>query len=337
MVKASLRSSTKPANAVVIDANPVEVEGVKVESKTTIGASQDALENIIPDGDSQPPTDQAQGPGKPEPSLPVARRGTNTAVAQASSQFEGSGFEGDWGAEDLKFPQLKIVQGSGPLSAQFDNGTIIYGDNELLPAPSMKQGAANPSIRFIPLSIKKQFREKLSEDQVAQGEMPRIVDTVAQVEESGGTTRWIGNSMPDNYWEPSARCMFLIEKPESSDHPGFALELGGKLYGVAVYYAAGGSFRDSAKIIFNTALTSLLVPVLGEDNKPKLSPTGQIVKKPLLYKNFWTLNFAKKQAGNFTPWRPIVKLLAKEESSPEVRAYCASLVASPVEAAAEAE
>lgn len=334
MVKASLRSSTKPAKAVVIDANPVEVEGVKVESKTTIGAPQDALENIIPDNASSTST-PAQEPEKPEPSLPVARRGTNTAVVTPSN-FENSGFEGDWGADDLKFPQLKIVQGSGPLSVQFDNGTIIYGDNELLPPPSMKQGAVNPAIRFVPISIKKQFREKLSEDQVAQGEMPRIVDTVAQVEECGGTTRWVGNSMPDNYWEPSARCLFLIEKPEGTEHPGFALEIDGKLYGVAVYYAAGGSFRDSAKIIFNTALTSLLVPVLGEDNKPKLSPTGQIVKKPLLYKNFWHLNFAKKQAGNFTPWRPIVKLLAKEETSPEVRAYCASLTASPVEAA-EAE
>lgn len=325
MVKASLRSSIKTPHAVVVDNGPVEVLGVKVESRTTACAPSSDLADILPGSE----TSQQEAPA-----LPVARRASGAVSVPRDHQFNSEGFEGDWGAEDLKFPQLKLVQGSGPLSTQFDAGTVIYGELELLPPPSVKPDAKNPSIRFVPISITKQWREKLSQDQVAAGDMPRIAQTVSEVEELGGTVRWVGNQMPDNLWEPSARCMFLVELPEGSDHPGFALELDGKFYAVAVYYAAGGAFRDSAKIIFNTAQTSLLVPVLDENKQPVKTDRGQIVKKKMLWKNYWTLNFAKKQAGNFTPWRPIVKLLAKEETGPDVRAYIESLVGDSTEAAA---
>ena len=208
---------------------------------------------------------------------------------------------------------------------QSDVGTLIYGELELLPPPSVKPDAVNPALRFAPVTITKQWREKLSQDQVAEGLMPRVVETLAEVEAAGGTTRWLGSEMPDNLWEPSARCIFLIERPEGNDHPGFALELDGRQFAVAIYYAAGGAFRDSARVIFNTAMTSLLVPMLDAENKPVINK-GRPVKKPMLYKCFWRLTFAKKQAGNFTPWRPTVKLLSKEETGPEVRAYCENLL-----------
>jgi hypothetical protein len=263
-------------------------------------------------------------------------RTEKSADKYAPPQTEG--FEGDWGADDVKFPQLKLVQGSGPLSQQFDVGTVVYGEDELLPPASVKDGAFNQSLRFTPISITKQWKEKLSQDQVEEGLQPRIVGTLADVEELGGTTRWAGDQRPDNFWEPSARCILLIEAPEGTEHPGFSLELDGKMYGVAVYYAAGIAFRDSAKIIFNAAMTSLLVPIMDDNGMPVLK-NGRSQKRPLLYKKFWRLSFAKKTLRNstFTPWEPVVRL-QKDETGPEVRAFCDSLVRNnAAETAAPAE
>lgn len=334
MIKATLRNPvTKTAPVIDVKA---EVVTEKIESTLGVGTgtgTQD-LTALLP---SQEPTavDIDPGSGAPTPAASaLATRPIQTAQKYQPAPVEG--VEGDWGADDVKFPQLKLVQGSGPLSQQFDPGTVIYNEIELFPPASVKEGAVIPSLRFVPVSMTKQWREKLSQENVNEGLMPRIVNTLAEVEELGGTTRWVGNERPDNLWEPSARCIFLIEQPEGSEHPGFVLELDGKLFAVAVYYAAGGAYRDSAKIIFNTALTSLLIPVLNEAGKPAIV-NGRTQKRPLLCKNFWKISFGKKSStkSNFTWFSPIVKL-QKDETGPEVRQYCEGLAKSTeqVEAAA---
>ena len=337
MIKATLRNLT-PKPAPVIDVK-AEVVTEKIESTLGVGTStgtQD-LTALLPD---QEPTaaDIDPGSGAPTPAASaIATRPTPAVQRYQPAPVEG--VDGDWGADDVKFPQLKLVQGSGPLSQQFDPGTVIYNEIELFPPASVKEGAVIPSLRFVPVSMTKQWREKLSQENVAEGLMPRIVNTLAEVEELGGTTRWVGDQRPDNLWEPSARCIFLIELPEGSEHPGFVLELDGKLFAVAVYYAAGGAYRDSAKIIFNTAMTSLLIPVLDGAGKPAIV-NGRTQKRPLLCKNFWRISFGKKSStkSNFTWYSPIVKL-QKDETGPEVRAYCEGLTKSTeqVEAAAAAE
>lgn len=332
MVKATLRENPTPKAApktIDVEANVVSEKIESVVGAATATGNVD-LTILVND---EPQT--AASTGQVEPSTTeVAPAHHNRAVSKyAPAAVEG--FDGDWGADDVKFPQLKLVQGSGPLSQQFDAGSVIFGEGLLFPPASVVAGAAKPALKFAPIAITKQWREKLSQDQVGEGLMPRIVNSIGEVEELGGTTRWVGNQMPDNLWEPSARCILLIEAPENTDHPGFALELDGKLYAVAVYYAAGGAFRASAKVIFNTAMTSLLVPILDAEGKPVIK-NGRPLKRPLLYKNFWNLTFGKVQAGNFTPWRPTVKLLSKEECGPDIRAFCEGLTksAEQVEAAA---
>jgi hypothetical protein len=110
--------------------------------------------------------------------------------------------------------------------------------------------------------------------------------------------------------------------------------LDGKACAVAVYYAAGGAYRDFSKVIFNTAQTSLLIPRLNDTGEIMRTANGGIMKKVLLFKNWWTLNFKMKPAGNFTPWRPVIKLL-KEETGADTRAYCAGLISGAPEAASE--
>jgi hypothetical protein len=344
MITATVRKSTvtvappatpQPAtSATTVEAQVVEVEGVKVECvNTATPAAEQGLENTLL-ADHTGALQQPVQADAQEPSQAVATRPQNTAVSRPASQYHVDGVEGEWGADDLRFPQLKLVQGSGEMSKMFDNGTIVYADEQLLPPPSVVPGAKNTAIRFVPVTLTKQFREKLSQEDAQAGEMPRVVNSLQEVEDLGGTTRWVDDQRPGNFWEPSSRCIFLLEKPENSDHPAFALELDGKSYGVAVYYAAGGAFRSSAKVIFNTSLTSLLVPVLDDAGQVLKNPRGQVIKRPMLWKNVWTLNFAKVQAGNFNPWRPVVKLLSKEETGPEVRGYCEQLVSTSGEAVA---
>ena len=321
MIKATLRTK-KEAPAIPVKAEVVASE--KIESTAGIGngsGTPEDLTGLLPDQTPGNPTEEGGATSSAVATIP---RNENRMKAYQPASVEG--FEGDWDSSDVKFPQLKLVQGSGPLSQQYDVGTLIFGEAELFAPPSVKEGAVNPSLRFVPISLTKQWREKLTQDQIAEGLMPRIVATMDEVHELGGTTTWGGAStVPDNYWEPSARCVLLLERPEGTDHPGFALELDGKLYGIAVYYAAGSAYRDSAKVIYNTASTQLLSAVLDAEGKP-VTNNGRPVKKPFLAKNFWKLSFGKKSSpkSSFTWWGPTVKLI-KEETGPELRSYCDGL------------
>lgn len=316
MVKATLRSSNNAPPTIDVESSTVADPNLVDMIAGEAGAKAD----METGGASQRGGAQAVEKYKPKP-MPRVLEPTE-------------GFEGEWDGSDLKFPQLKLVQGSGPLSTLFDVGTLVYADEELLPPPSTKKDVVNPVLRFVPLAIQKQWREKLTQEAIGEGNMPRVVETVDDVEELGGTTRWVGNEQPDNYWEPSARCLLLIELPEGNEHPAFPNLLDNKQYAIAVYYAGGGAYRDFAKIIYNAAKISLLTPVL-IDGKPKLDEKGRPVKHTLLYKNFWIVSFSRKQVGNFTPWRPTAKLL-REETGPEVRAFCEDLIRGALPAAVEA-
>jgi len=219
------------------------------------------------------------------------------------------------------------VQGSGQLSQTYNSGTLILGDEELLPPPDLKNPKPEHTFRFVPVSLEKQFRENLSQEEAASGAMPRIVNSLAEVEALGGTTQWIGDQKPS--WGPSARILLLVERPENvpgsgSDHPGFVLELAGKLYAPAVYYAAGSSWTNFAKPLFNAALTSLMVPERDAEGNPVKTATGVIRRQPYLPKSFWTWRTIKKPAGDFVVFAPEVRL-HREETGDDIRQFVESL------------
>lgn len=337
MVKASLRRAN-PASATKSAGKPQSTVDVQATVTTDAPGGNHTVTEATVDGVladiEQAQKLEAAGPGTPEnstgqearTSTAVATRPTNTAVGRPVQHEEG--FEGEWGKDDLKFPQLKLVQGSGPLSQRFNNGTIIFDDEKLLPAPNVEEGADNPLITFVPLIITKQYREKLSQEDIDDGALPRIANSIAEVEDLGGVARYIDNERPANYWEPSSRCIFLIERPDheaAGEHPGFNEVFDGKEFAVAVYYAAGAAFTACPKVIYNTYRKSLFMPVLGADGKPQSDANGRIIKRPCIYKNYWSLGFAKVKAGKFNPWRPYVRL-QKAETGPEVREYCQQLL-----------
>jgi hypothetical protein len=248
-----------------------------------------------------------------------------TAIVEVAPRREAiafeadSGIQGDWDSGDIKLPALRIVQGSGELSQRFTVGTVILGEEQVLPSPDLRNPRPDDIFRFVPVSITKQFKENLSQEEMQGGAMARYVSSIEEVEALGGTTQWIGNQRPT--WSPSARVVMLVERPESgpgSEHPGFVIELGGRLYAPAIYYAAGTSYAATAKLIFNAALTVLTVPVKDEAGNVVKGPNGVVKRAPLLAKNFWSWRTGRKAAGDFTVWCPEVRLL-RDETSDDIR------------------
>ncbi len=302
-----LRNVTATPQTVEVIATPQTVE---VIAQTT---NEPAPAGVIEFGAS-PTTD----------STTASATRTTRALAPMSAS---SGLIGEWDSGDVKFPALKLVQGSGQLSQTYNSGTVILGDDELLPPPDLKNPKPEHIFRFVPVTLEKQFRENLSEEDSKSGAIARIVNSLSEVEALGGTTQWIGDQRPS--WGPSARILLLVERPDNlpgsgTDHPGFVLELGGKLYAPTVFYAGGTSWTNFAKPLFNAALTSLMVPERGADGAIVKTPTGVIRRQPYLPKSFWTWRTIKKTAGDYVVFTPEVRL-HKEETSDEIRQFVESL------------
>lgn len=298
MVKATIR---KPVPATKLVATPdlgkpgyidVEATPVATADDTSAEALADALDAGAPVPGSEEAVEAEVNGGRAvavRPALPVSPYVTES----------GGGFEGEWDQDDFRLPQLKIVNGSGELAQKYNTGTLLYADEMLCKTPDISPGAANPTIPFVVLKATKQYRENLTPDEVKEGLMPRVVSSRREAEELGGSTRWENNEKPR--WSPSARCILLVQEFEGCDHPGFAYQLDGKNWALAVYYAGGMAYGESAKQIFNAAPISLR-----EGNKI------------VLHCRVWNLQVVKKKAGKFVVWVPAIKL-TKTVTGPQVR------------------
>jgi hypothetical protein len=207
-------------------------------------------------------------------------------------------------------------------------GVVILGEDEVLPSPDLKIPKPEHFFRFIPVSMKKQYRENLPDEAYKAGEMARVVDTLEEVEKLGGSTQWINDEKPS--WGPTARVLLLIERPENlpgsgSDHPGFVLDLGGKLYAPAVYYAQGGSYTNFAKPLFNACSTMLMIPRLDAGGQP-MKVNGVIQRRPYLPKSIWMWRTVRRPSGDYITYTPELRV-TKEETSAEIREFLKTLAA----------
>lgn len=249
-------------------------------------------------------------------------RATPVAVSRYAAVSDGA-VEGEFDETDTRHPTLKIVQGSGSTSEKFSHGTLILGDEEVLPPPPADpaKAAAMPPLRFFPVQIKKQFQEVLPEGSFADGIMPKIVDTLEEVTALGGTLQYMEGAT--NRWRACGRILMLVERPEGCDHPLFSIELDGKVYAPAVYFASGGGYAATIKAIFG--------------NKVSLFVTEGSVRKLKLWKHPWTFRVTKKKAGDFIVFRPEVRMQIKEQFGPELDAFAKSYLTGAPEQQALAE
>lgn len=252
-----------------------------IHSKVTLG-SADAVEGVETSQDTDTSSSNAfeNSLTAAEPSVPV--------VASETVCFnESSGaVEGEFDASDVRFPYLRIVAGSGRLSEMFQSSSVILGDDVLLPPPNPQNPDPSHMFRFVPLHIKKSYRENLSKDEMDAGQLPRTVDTLQEVTNYGGTIQWIDNVKPS--WAPMATIQMLVEAPEGCDHPSFVFESDGKLYAPAIYSAASSAYKEAALNIFNAARTTLRSVVKDENGAIVKDENGNPLREIMLHKSWWT-------------------------------------------------
>ncbi len=255
------------------------------------------------------------------PTIPVEATVTVMGPPQTGSTGGGAvvvshnasgGFQGEIDSRDFRVPQFKIVNGSGPLSREFNQGAVLYAGELLWKAP--EKGVPSPTLKFVPFEMRKQWREKLTQEEVTQEVMPRTVDTAAEAHRLGGGTEYGPDGEPPR-WQASARCHLLLQEPEggTSTHSGFCLTLDGKNYAPCVYYCAGTAYREFF-IPLNSRLSLMSV---GMEN------------------TVWQFGVIKKPSGNFQVFVPVVTML-KEKPGPEALALIAKLKGVRVNVEAEA-
>lgn len=235
------------------------------------------------------------------------------------SQASEGAISGPIDRSDFKTPQLKIVQGSGPLSKKFNQGTLIYMDETIFPPPEPDK--PGPPINFIPVAIQKYFRESLQRDPNApagqEQRQPRNAATVEEVQRLGGTTEFsmVGDKRVKPSWAPAARCLVIIERPEGNNHPAFSLEMeiGGKMraFAPAVFFVNGGQYRAFVKPIMD-ATSFILCEGTGKD------------RRIVLEKRLWKMQVAKELSGENMVFNPKIAMI--DEATPsDLKDYAKAL------------
>lgn len=304
---AAALNTPSPGEATYAEVAKVANEVGDADLKAALGVSDSAPA----DAPASAPTQNAVAT---RPNAEVSRFAANS----------GGGLSGDWGREHVKFPSMKIVQGSGPMSQRYKTGQLVFADEVLLnePDPTSKPPFV-PTMRFIPLKLDLKWRENVSKEAYAAGTRARIFDHRSQVEAVGGTTRWIGFGptaiRPD--FQESVTCLVLLERPETKpglDHPAFSIELNGKFYAPCVFYATGGGFTNFAKVIFNAQL-ALQIPTGEKD------ASGRVVKATYIPKKIWTWETVKKDSNGNIIFVPSIRMA--EETTAEVRDFVNQILA----------
>jgi hypothetical protein len=297
-VKATIGRPTQHINVETPEGADQLARELGVESVTTIGDGARA----VPLEDPTTHNQTAVAIRQPQP------------VGKLNLPDSGGGLEGEFEVSDLKTPQLKIVNGSGELSQKFNQGSVLFSDELIWDPPNLQPGAKNPVLFYVPLRIKKQLRENLTQDEVQEGLLPRVVNTKAEAEElSGpGCTNWINNQKPR--WSPSAACLLLVQEPEHQDgvdrHAAFTTQLDGENWALAMFYAGGVAYGESARVMLSNAYTSL-----------RDRATGRVV----LHKRVWTFQVAKVKRGNFSIFVPVVRM-TREETGPDAVEFINNLL-----------
>ncbi|VGO19145.1 hypothetical protein [Pontiella sulfatireligans] len=225
------------------------------------------------------------GGGDPGQSAPVVN---NTAVATVppsdlclphSDNLPAiGGLQGDFAEEDFRLPRINIVQAVGPLSEDFEPGSIVYNKDLILLDPGSDPKVWSDPLNVTVLNAKKQFQENLD---YGVEEMPETVDTLDEVQERGGWIDWRGDEKPP--WRPMLTVLLLIEAPSDALAEEFSIQgIDGKAYELALWTLKGSAYSRAGKAI-NTAARFAL----------RNKETGQ----PELHKGKWTLQVRREKLG----------------------------------------
>lgn len=204
----------------------------------------------IAPADASAPSPAPVEENKAAPAAPAApaQPNTNTSIAPAAPQqlahYEGAD-EGGVDAGDIRLPKLKLLQGTSDkkLLAKYGFGALLFKDSVLVAraaqtgaTPEESKPAITANIVFVKL-ISKTYTEKVAKF----GDPSGFARSLAEVEELGGTTDWRASKENPRsgskkaWFQTSANCLVLVEKPAEADDDHFPFEADGKFYAPALF------------------------------------------------------------------------------------------------------
>lgn len=217
----------QPAKAETItETVPTPVEGVAVETQTTVAAPAQA-----PATAAVPTTAVATVPA---PSVPAT---------------SNPGFQDDdnISADDLVIPRLNIVQKVGELSNVFPHGSFLLDGSLVLVEGAPIKKESKP-IKLMVVG----FRPKSFVQRVEGGGRGQIFSTEAEVAAANGTLDWNdAEATGKDLYQRLATALVLVEQPEGVTNDSFPYEIEGKRYALAQWSLKGTGYTNGAKPIMS--------------------------------------------------------------------------------------
>lgn len=208
---------------------PTPVEGVTVESTTTVAA---------PAGPTADPTT-----GNTNSMLPAVVP-TGGAVTRPLYSDDA---DDNIDPGDLVIPYLSIVQKVGEISNLYQGGTILMGSQnsghlQLVEAPKGKDPSA--SINLVVLGTRpKRYVEKVEGG--ARGDM---FDKLEDVVKCGGTIDYNeAKATGKRLFQTLITALILVEQPAGAQDALFPFTIEGKRYALALYSMKGTAYTNAAK------------------------------------------------------------------------------------------
>lgn len=184
---------------------------------------------------------------------------------------------------DINIPSLKIVNGAGPVSENFDKGAIVLsGESQL--------SDGKTPIKLTVIAFRKFYIEKLNSDDYDEGKRPRRFDTPEQVREAGGHLEWINDEPPP--FQSAADATVVVES--DTENPLFPFEQNGKHYALAVWEIRGSAYTRAGKTIATAGAYSL---------------------RDGLQNGSWTLATKLEKLGKYTVAVPVLKAGPKNDAA----------------------
>jgi hypothetical protein len=219
--------ATEPVAESTTVQTPTPVEGVTVESTTTVAAP------------AQAPATAAV------PSTALA----TVPAPQVPATTTNPGFQDDENisADDLVIPRLNIVQKVGEMSNVFPHGSFILDGSLVLVEGAPIKKDSKP-IKLMVIG----FRPKLFVERVEGGGRGQVFKTEAEVAAANGTLDWNdAEATGKTLFQRLATALVLIEQPEGVGADCFPYAIEGKNYALAQWSLKGTGYTNGAKPIMS--------------------------------------------------------------------------------------
>ena len=176
----------------------------------------------------------------------------NTALPSVRAVMSVGASAGEVDQSDLKIPYLSIAYGVGKLSEKFNPGDLVVGGEHLIAKKTER-------VRIVILTDVKYYKERLNQQDYANGMRPRVFLTKEEVAAAGGTLEWsedeTGRIAPT--FGPALDMKILIEKPEHLDQSIFGVEIDGKSYAPAYFSVDKSGYTRVGKEVQTSKSMSL--------------------------------------------------------------------------------